>query len=88
DTNGTLAVVAASSPQITSTFLSGTNLVISGSGGSAHADYYVLTSTNVALPLTSWDFLYTNTFDGGGNFLFTNPVSPATPQQFFLLRLP
>jgi autotransporter-associated beta strand protein len=85
-TNGTIRV--ASAPQFDSTVLSGTNLVISGSSGITNGSYYVLTSTNVTSPLTNWLFLLTNTFDGNGNFQFTNGVSPATPQRYFLLQLP
>jgi hypothetical protein len=30
----------------------------------------------------------TNQFDAGGNFTFTNSVSPGPPQKFYLLKLP
>jgi hypothetical protein len=48
----------------------------------------VLSSTNLALPAIIWERLVTNQFDGSGGFLFTNPVSPAAPQNFYLLQLP
>jgi fibronectin-binding autotransporter adhesin len=84
--NGIIRVAGA--PRFDGTVLSGTNLVFSGSGGTSNGSYFVLTSTNVASPLTNWGFLSTNTFDGNGNFQFTNLLSPGTPQRFFLLQLP
>jgi len=67
----------------------GTNgIVMSGSGGVANGTYYVLGSTNLALPPNLWTFIATNQFDAGGNFNFTNAISPNTPQNFYLLQLP
>jgi autotransporter-associated beta strand protein len=86
-TSGTIRV-AAPAPRFGSITLAGTNLVISGSDGRAAGDYYVLTSTNVALPLTNWTRIATNVFDGSGDFSFTNSVSPSVPSRFFLLELP
>ena len=88
--NGTIQVTGtAVPPQISSAVLSGTDLVMSGSGGIADTKYYVLASTNVALPLTSWTSIATNPFDGIGNFSFTSTVAdPGTPQRFFKLQLP
>jgi hypothetical protein len=48
----------------------------------------VLASTNLALPLANWSALTTNTFDGSGQFHYTNHVSPAKPRQFFIFKLP
>jgi hypothetical protein len=47
----------------------------------------VLTSTNLALALTNWISIATNTFTGG-NFNATNTVNPSAPQNYFLLRVP
>jgi hypothetical protein len=67
----------------------GTNgIVMSGSGGVANGTYYVLGSTNLALPLNLWTFIATNQFDAGGNFNFTNAISPNTPQSFYRLQVP
>jgi len=63
-------------------------LVMSGSGGPANGDYYVLVSTNVALPLNLWTRLVTNQFDSSGNFNFTNTPDLNAPQNFYLLQLP
>jgi len=74
-------------PQITSVSLSGTSLVISGTNGTAGLQFEVLTSTNVALALTNWTSIATNTF-GSGNFSVTNTVNPSVPQNFYILRVP
>ena len=63
-------------------------LVMSGSGGTTNGTYYVLVSTNVALPRNQWAPVATNLFDGSGNFIFTNAINPNNPQTFYLLQLP
>ena len=48
--------------------------------------YVLLESTNVALPLTNWIPVLTNTFDGSGDLnLSTNIVNPNYSQQFYIL---
>jgi hypothetical protein len=81
-------VVGASQPVINSTKVSGGNLIFSGSGGTALGSYSVLTATNIATPLSSWTIVTSGAFDGTGAFSFTNPISPAIPQQFYLLKTP
>ena len=63
-------------------------VVFGGSGGPANVPYYVLTSTNIALPVANWTRLLTNYFDPSGNFTVTNPVNPGFAQSYFLLQLP
>jgi hypothetical protein len=90
-TSGTIRVVAGTagtSPRFGGITLSGTNLIVSGSNGVAAGNYYVLTSTNLGLPLTNWTRIATNAFDGTGSFKFTNNINPLAPSRFFLLRLP
>ena len=48
---------------------------------------YLLTSTNLAAPVTNWTRLLTNQFDGNGNFNFTNPAG-TNMQKFYLLQIP
>jgi autotransporter-associated beta strand protein len=88
--NGTLKVVDAAppAPEIEGVTVSGGNLVISGTGGASGGTYYVLTSTNVALPLANWARVTTNLFDSAGGFSVTNAANPNVPQQFYLLQLP
>ena len=86
--NGTLKIVAgaATPPHIGGIAASGASVIISGTGGTASANYYVVSATNVALPLINWTRLATNVFDAGGNFNFTNVMSG--PREFFRIELP
>jgi len=74
-------------PCINGVLLSGTNLVISGTNGAPGGNYFVLTSANLTLPVANWGRPATNPFDAGGNFKFTNGVSPNSPRLFYLLLL-
>jgi autotransporter-associated beta strand protein len=90
-TDGTIAVFStapATPPVFSSVTTSGSNLVLSGTNGPASGTYYVLSSTNVSLPMASWVRLATNQFNPGGNFTLTNPINLATPQMFYRLQLP
>jgi len=85
--DGILKVVAATvQPYISSVVLSGSNLVMSGTNGPANGSYFVLTSTNVALPVVSWDLQGIHAFDNG-SFSFTNAVNPSEGRRFFLIQL-
>lgn len=68
--------------------LSGTHLVLSGVGHPG-GTYWVLVSTNVALPIANWTSTATNTFDPvTGQFSFTNAIVPGQSQRFYRLRSP
>jgi fibronectin-binding autotransporter adhesin len=88
--DGTVSVVAAaaSQPGISSVTISTGNLILTGTNGPANGNYYVLSSTNVALPLASWTVLATNQFSGTGSFSYTNTVNPGERGRFYLLKLP
>ena len=87
-TSGVNLVVKRPPPPLIRGFVvSGTNLVINGGGSTPGRMYYVLASTNVALPVDLWPRIVTNNFDGGGNFQFTNALNPNAPQQFYLLQV-
>jgi hypothetical protein len=75
-------------PRFDSVGLAGTNLVMRGDGGLAGSNYYVLASTNLILPLAQWTPIATNQFTAGGNFNFTNGISPGMPQRFYRLQVP
>jgi len=73
----------------TSSFVSSNgSLIFSGTGGVINGAYYVLTATNIALPLNQWLPVATNHFDGSGNFIFTNAAQTNVPQTYFLLEIP
>jgi hypothetical protein len=83
------AVVTVSTPpQISNVQLLNGNIVFSGGGGTSGRQFYLLTSTNLALPLAQWTPVWTNYFDGGGNFACTNAINPGAAQTFYLLQLP
>lgn len=86
-TNFTL-LVGNPKPQFGTFNRAGTNFIFTGIGGPSGSNYVVLASTNLALPLANWLPLTTNTFDGSGQFRYTNIVNPAKPRQFFIFKLP
>jgi autotransporter-associated beta strand protein len=90
--NGVLNIVSTITvptvpPVITSFSFAGRNVVISGAAAQAGATYYLLTSTNLLLPMRQWTAVSTNVAAQSNNFAFiaTNAVSPTDPQQFFIL---
>ena len=85
--SGILSVVALSSPTISSIQISGANLIVSGSGGIKSWPYYLLSSTNLALPATQWTRIATNQFDAGGNFTVTYPLDSSSSQTFYRVQL-
>jgi len=87
-TNGTLAVITFVAPRFSNVGWTGTSLIMSGTGGSVNGYYYILATTNLALPLAQWTSIATNQFDASGNFNCTNSISAGTPQRFYLLQVP
>jgi hypothetical protein len=86
--DGTIRVGIETPPVIGNIGISGGKLFLSGTGGVANANFYLLGSTNLSTPVSNWMRLLTNQFDAGGNFNFTNPISPNSAQSFYLLQLP
>jgi hypothetical protein len=64
----------------------GNTLSFSGTGGLANGKYYVLSSTNVALPKASWVRSGPFPFDNLGNFGTSVPIVSTNKQQFFQLQ--
>jgi uncharacterized delta-60 repeat protein len=85
--SGVLTVVVAP-PMINSVAISAGTLVLQGSWGVPGANFYLLSSTNLAAPMTNWTRLLTNTFDSNGNFDLTNLLNTNGPQSFFRLQAP
>ena len=75
------------SPSIHSIVLSGGQVILGGTNNDgAGGTYRVLTSTNVALPVTNWSLLTNGSFDASGNFSSTNPMSGN--RHFYRLQVP
>jgi len=87
--SGTISVSGnPAPPSITSVSASGGNLFISGGGGVTNGTYQLLTSTNITSGLTNWTVLGNGTLDGNGNFATFVAINPATPQRYFVVRMP
>lgn len=90
NTSGTLSIIRITTPAFGPVSISGagSSLALSGTGGVAYANYYLLATTNLAMPASNWTRLFTNQFDLNGNFNFTNPMNTNSPQNFYRLQLP
>ncbi len=75
------AVAIPSMPVFKSVTLQNGHLIMSGTNGTATTNYRVLMGTNLTVPLTNWMVVATNSYDGSGNFIFTN--SATNTMQFF-----
>jgi len=75
-------LVPAPAPQISGVTMTGTNLIVTGTGGAPGWTYYVSSSTSLAPPSTNWNIISTNTFDSEGGFNFTSPIL-ASAQGFY-----
>jgi autotransporter-associated beta strand protein len=74
-------------PTIDNVAFDGTNLVISGAGGTSGGTYFALSSTNLSLPMNLWQRVATNSFASDGTFILTNTPDPNAAQTFYLLQL-
>lgn len=85
-TNST-AVFTPVAPVISSVTTVGTNLVITGTGGTANASYTWLTTTDLTPPV-NWVPFTQGVLSGSGVLSNSLPINPGDTQQFFRLRLP
>ncbi len=81
-------IPAAPQPMINSPHLMGGHLILTGSGGTAAGSYSVLTSTNVATPLSGWITNATGFFDGHGVFSNSLSFSALESGRYFLIKTP
>ena len=86
-TDGTQRVKVAGppAPQLSGIHLSGTTVTLTASSGQAGANFVLLQSTNLALPLSQWDSNRTVTFDGNGN-LSTNIDNATNWRLYYFLK--
>ena len=66
----------------------GGNVILRGANGEAGSSFNLLSSTNLALPLSGWTTNATANFDGNGNLFNSIPVNAAEPARFFRLQQP
>jgi hypothetical protein len=83
-----LIVAPTTPPNFGSLSLSGGSLIFTGGNGVPLGNYYVISSTNLALPLANWTRVATNQFDASGGFNFTNVLDFNSAQSFYLLHIP
>ena len=79
-------VIAPPLPVAIHVQFSGGSLSLSGTGGTAGGTYYVIGSTNLAVPMGSWTVLSTNLFDASGNFSSSVPVDVSKQALFFGIK--
>jgi hypothetical protein len=90
-TSSVAILTVLTSPSFTSiTVAGGTNggFILNGVGGTNNGIYYMLTTTNLLLPLTNWTPVATNHFDSTGHFILTNTAQTNASQEFYLLQSP
>lgn len=88
--DGTIKVAGSITPPSFSPvqLQNGTNLVLSGFGGSPGGTYSLLSQTNVALPLSFWTPVATGEFAADGRFTNSIVVDPTKPSRFFDIQVP
>ena len=84
--NGTVAVVPQTVPKISSVTRSGTNLLMTVTGAAPSFTYLLYGTTNVALPLGSWQQIKYGLLDWMGNGTVTNGINFAEPQRYFRIQ--
>jgi T5SS/PEP-CTERM-associated repeat protein len=86
--DGSIAVVNWTGPKLSGVGKSGTNLTFNVTDGVPGGAYELLTSPNVATPLTNWVVLDSGNFDWLGKKNLSIPINPAIPQRFYTVRVP
>jgi len=85
--SGPTTIVPTIPPAITSLIFSNGSLYITGTNAQATGVYYILSSTNVTLPLSQWTPVSTNIVNTSNGFSLTgtNVVTPGAAGQFYIL---
>jgi hypothetical protein len=83
-------LIPTQSAGITGFSMENGNVVITGTNGQSGGTYYLLTSTNLAMPVSQWKAAATNvvgTNGANGSFTFTgtNAVGAGAGQSFYIL---
>ena len=83
----TLASAVVSQPTINQVSVSGGNLILQGTNGTASATYSIVTTTNVATPIANWTTNQTGVFGPGGVFSNAIPLN-TDPAWYFRIKTP
>jgi hypothetical protein len=84
-----IAIGTPPPPTFSSISVSGSTLNLAATNGPAGGTYTLLESTNLALPVTQWTPVLTNSFDSNGDLsVATNIVSGASSAAFYILEVP
>jgi autotransporter-associated beta strand protein len=77
-------------PTFAAPIISGGNIILTGSGGTGGASYSVVTSTNIASPLSTWTPVggQSGNFAANGHFTNTIPVNASDRKRFYGIRSP
>ncbi|HMP84120.1 MAG TPA: hypothetical protein PKA41_15590 [Verrucomicrobiota bacterium] len=73
-------------PLISQSLRTPTSMILRGNNGDAGQPYDVVASTSLGTPRGSWSTVGSSSFDGSGNFDFTNSVSPSEPVKFYSIK--
>lgn len=84
--NGIITVTGLLPPPTLGVMVSGTNMVLSSSGGVPGGPLSFLTSTNVSAPLDTWTTFTNDVFGADGTYTLTIPIDTGTAQQFYALQ--
>jgi hypothetical protein len=89
DLNITSAPVNTVPPTINRISIVGGNIVISGTNNTGTAtSYHILTSTNLALPVSEWTVLSSGNFNTDGSLNATNAIDSTKHNSFYILQVP
>jgi len=85
---GNITVSAAQAPLITGVSLNGSSLAVQGTNGLTGYHFTLLSTTNLALPHSSWTIVSAGNPFNGPSFSITNTINPASPQTFYSITVP
>jgi autotransporter-associated beta strand protein len=80
--------INSTAPAFQSPIVSSGKITLTGSGGMPSSGYILLTTTNLALPLSQWTTNTIGTFNGAGAFSNSISISPGELMLYFILRIP
>lgn len=86
--NFTGYTVPFTTPVVSSLAVSGGNVTLRGTNGLAGSGYSVLSTTDLALPVASWDISGTGNFAGDGTTTNSIPVNSGERARFYRLQQP